>query len=150
MDGSSIKKAVEALTLFLQSLPSGSFFNVVSFGSGFNHLFPKAVEYSKENLENAISKCSNYTGDMGGTNLLSPIQNVLSANLATTSLPRHVFVLTDGEIEDPKATCQYISGFSHNTRVHTFGFGSGVDRYLVKEMAKNGKGKCFILSDISS
>jgi hypothetical protein len=30
--------------------------------------------------------------------------------------------------------------------VHTFGFGDGVDRYLVKELAKNGKGKSYFLS----
>ena len=65
-------------------------------------------------------------------------------------LPRHVFVLTDGGIEDPKGTCEFISGFSHQTWVHTFGFGSGVSIYLVKEMAKNGKGKCYILDDISA
>ena len=59
-------------------------------------------------------------------------------------------MLTDGEIDDPKETCEFISGFSHQTRVHTFGFGSAVDRYLVKEMAKNGKGKYFILDDTSA
>ena len=55
-----------------------------------------------------------------------------------SNLPRNVFVLTDGEIDNPKDTCQLIGQYSHDTKVHTFGFGSGVDRYLVKEMAKQG------------
>lgn len=35
MDGKRINKAKEALILFLKSLPIDSYFNVVSFGSGF-------------------------------------------------------------------------------------------------------------------
>ena len=87
---------------------------------------------------------------MGGTDLLSPMKTILQAVLINVELPRHVFVLTDGEIGDPKGTCEFISGFSHQTRVHAFGFGSQVDLYLVKEMAKNGKGKYYILNDTSA
>ena len=35
----AIKTAKEALKLFLHSLPDGSFFNVVSFGTNFEYLF---------------------------------------------------------------------------------------------------------------
>jgi len=43
MDGSSIKKAVEALTLFLQSIPSGSYFNIISFGHKHTKLYENSV-----------------------------------------------------------------------------------------------------------
>jgi hypothetical protein len=39
MSGSPIKLAVEALKLFLHSLPMGSKFNIVSYGSDFSTLF---------------------------------------------------------------------------------------------------------------
>jgi hypothetical protein len=42
--------AVEALKLFLHSLPLGSKFNVVSFGSIFTKLFPESVDYDEKNL----------------------------------------------------------------------------------------------------
>jgi hypothetical protein len=35
MDGTSIDLAIEALKLFLHSLPAGCYFNVYSFGSNF-------------------------------------------------------------------------------------------------------------------
>ena len=46
MHGQSINLAVEALLLFLHSLPLGSKFNVYSFGSRFVKLFPTSVFYS--------------------------------------------------------------------------------------------------------
>lgn len=55
MYGSTIRLAVEALKLFLYSLPSGCKFNVVSFGSGFEFMFKKSVEYTDENLNKAVS-----------------------------------------------------------------------------------------------
>ena len=39
----AIKTAKESLKLFLHSLPDGSFFNVVSFGSNFEYLFEESV-----------------------------------------------------------------------------------------------------------
>ncbi len=50
MEGSSIKLAVEALKLFLYSLPIGSKFNVISFGSKFYNLYNFAIEYNNESL----------------------------------------------------------------------------------------------------
>lgn len=38
-----IKLAQDALTLFLHSLPEGSKFNIVQFGSGYNKTFPSSV-----------------------------------------------------------------------------------------------------------
>ena len=55
MSGSPIQLAVGALKLFLHSLPIGSKFNVVSFGSNFEKLFPDSVEYNEENLKIAVS-----------------------------------------------------------------------------------------------
>ena len=113
-------------------------------------MFGKSVKYTKESLDQAINELKSFGGDMGGTNLLSPLQDLLPKPKINNDFPRNVFILTDGEIDDPKGTCQYISQFSHHTRVHTFGFGSGVDRYLVKELAKQGKGTYAILEDTSS
>ena len=48
---STIKMAREALILFLLSLPSGSKFNVCSYGSHFEFIFPdvRSVPYNDEN-----------------------------------------------------------------------------------------------------
>ena len=40
MDGRRIKKAVQAICLFIKSLPEDSYFNVVSFGSEYEKIWP--------------------------------------------------------------------------------------------------------------
>lgn len=39
MKGKPLEKAIDALKLFLQSLPSDSYFNIISFGSKFAKLY---------------------------------------------------------------------------------------------------------------
>lgn len=46
MSGESINLSVEALKLFIYSLPMGSRFNIYSFGSDYEKVFPHIVEYN--------------------------------------------------------------------------------------------------------
>jgi hypothetical protein len=98
MSDKPIKKAVEALTLFLQSLPSDSYFNVISFGSGFITLFPKSRKYDKYSLKEAISEISGYTADLGGTEIFEPIKDVLCMKERIKSYNKQIFLLTDGDV----------------------------------------------------
>jgi hypothetical protein len=55
MFGEPIKLAVEALKLFLHSIPPDSKFNVYSFGTEFKKIFNESVKYNEESLKNALS-----------------------------------------------------------------------------------------------
>ena len=67
MEGNRIKKATEALILFIKSLPTDSYFNVVSFGSNYQSLFPSSVQYSDKWISKAVEKIFIMSADMGGT-----------------------------------------------------------------------------------
>jgi hypothetical protein len=77
MDGTYIKLAVEALKLFLHSIPLGSKFNIISFGSDYAKLFPTSVEYGEETFAKALFAVKKFSADMGGTELFRPLKDVL-------------------------------------------------------------------------
>lgn len=53
-------------------------------------------------------------------------------------------------ISDAFEVCKIVGKESHQTRVHAFGFGRDVDKYLVKELAKQGKGTYKFINDDNS
>ena len=111
--GGSIADARKALLLFLKSLPAGCYFNIVGFGSRYASLFPKSVPYNQENLETATAHARSIAADMGGTELLLPLRYVFFQELLP-SLPRQVFVITDGAVSN---TAQCIEEVEKNSAV---------------------------------
>jgi hypothetical protein len=50
MSGQAMVDSVRTLRLFLQSLPTSVYFNIVSFGSKHSSLFPKPAPMNNANL----------------------------------------------------------------------------------------------------
>jgi hypothetical protein len=146
MSGNSINMAKEAAIFFLKSLSEGSFFNVVSFGSSHSKLFPASVPVSSPNITQAITLLSEFSADMGGTNILNPLEAVY-AEMENSALPRSLYMLTDGEVEDRDSVIACISRHSKQVRVHAFGIGSGVDRNLILQAAEAAKGCAEFISN---
>ena len=102
MGGSYIKSAADTLILFLRSIPPGCFFNVIGFGSTFSSLFKESVPYDQVNLDIAIKHVESLEADLGGTELFSPLKHIFGLELVN-GLPRQIFVLTDGAVDDTSA-----------------------------------------------
>lgn len=102
MRGSYIRSARETLVLFLKSIPPGCSFNVIGFGSRFTSLFPTSVTYNQQNLDVAIRHAESVDADLGGTELLGPLEHIFQQPFIS-GLPRQVFVLTDGSVSNTHA-----------------------------------------------
>ena len=147
MKGDRIEMAKKAAILFLNSLPTGSLFNIVSFGTKFEFMFSKSQPNTKDFVRTAIDKVSKFDGDMGGTNIYKPLSRVLSM-AAVREYPRTIFLLTDGQVNIFGEVLEMIGKHSGKCRVHAFGIGEGVDVLLIKNSAKAGKGSAsFIKND---
>lgn len=95
-----INLAQSALRLFLHSLPDGSKFNIVQYGSRFTSTFPKSVVYDETNLKQALKDVDTYhERSMGGTNIFEPLEHIFSQE-RDKKLDRQVFLLTDGAVRN--------------------------------------------------
>jgi hypothetical protein len=65
-----------------------------------------------------------FEADMGGTNIIEPLEAVFNMN-RKKNFPRHVFLLTDGDVDNPKLVTNIIKKNAANNRVHSIGVGSG-------------------------
>lgn len=139
MQGSRIDTAREATLLFIKSLPPGCLFNVISFGTGMEKLFPNSVPYNGETVEKAARAVSTFMADMNGTNILNPLQAALALT-PNPLFPRSIFLLTDGAVSNKDAVISLVEGQAKNVRVHAFGIGDGVSTELVIGVANAGNG----------
>ncbi|XP_054883861.1 von Willebrand factor A domain-containing protein 5A-like isoform X2 [Poeciliopsis prolifica] len=134
-----ISSARDTLLLLLKSLPMGCYFNIYSFGSSFEHIFPKSVEYSEKTMEEALNKVEKMESDLGGTEILQPLKHIYS-QACIPKHPRQLFVFTDGEVGNTKEVTDLVKKNAGSHRCFSFGIGEGASSALINGMAKEGRG----------
>ena len=139
MQGSSIEEVRNALQLCLRSMIPGCRFNIVGFGSTYRALFKESRVYDEASLAEASTHVAKLEADLGGTEVLPALQFVL-AGRADRSLPRHIVVLTDGEVTNTDAVLALARTNSADARIFTFGIGAGASHHLVNGLARAGGG----------
>ena len=130
MMGKRIYLALEALKLFLHSIPYGSKFNVIRYGTDYNILFPRSMECDDNVLDIALHHLKDLDADMGGTEIFEPLSEVFKT-VPSENTERHIYLLTDGAIFNTQEVIDLISVNKRNTRVHTFGMGDGASSELI-------------------
>ncbi|XP_076002900.1 von Willebrand factor A domain-containing protein 5A isoform X23 [Genypterus blacodes] len=140
-----ISSARDTLLLLLKSVPMGCHFNIYSFGSSFEHIFPKSVKYSQETMDEALKKVETMEADMGGTEILQPLKHIYSQP-CIPSQPRQLFVFTDGEVGNTKDVIHLVKKNSGSHRCFSFGIGEGASSALINGVAKEGGGHAQFIS----
>ncbi|XP_077964130.1 von Willebrand factor A domain-containing protein 5A-like isoform X7 [Gasterosteus aculeatus] len=139
MHGERIKNARDTLLLLLKSLPLGCYFNIYSFGSSFEHIFPKSEEYNQKTMEEALKKVEEMEANLGGTEILKPLKHIYRQP-SIPSQPRQLFVFTDGEVGNTKEVINLVKQNSASHRCFSFGIGEGASSALINGLAKEGGG----------
>ncbi|CAF1335234.1 unnamed protein product [Adineta steineri] len=132
-----IDYARQAMSIFIKSLPVGSYFNIFRFGSTyeqFNHN-QITIEYNEESAKKATKYITNMKANLGGTELYSVLSH-LQMTPPKTNYSRQIFLLTDGEIDDVDKVLRLCYSMSNTTRIFSFGLGSAPSRALVKGLAR--------------
>lgn len=145
--GGRMSTLVAALKVFLKSLPVSVKFNICSFGSHHQFMFPKSKTYDQFSLEEAIGSVESFSANLGGTEMYSAIEATVKNRLP--SLPLELLVLTDGEIWKQEELFSYIntSCTGSSVRVFSLGIGSGASTSLVEGIARAGNGFAQFVDD---
>ncbi|KAM9296999.1 von Willebrand factor A domain-containing protein 5B1, partial [Gastrophryne carolinensis] len=144
MSGVNIARVRDAMLVILKSLMPTSLFNIIGFGSSFKSLFPCSQTYNEESLAVACDSVRRLRADMGGTNILSPLNWILRQPVCR-GYPRLLFLLTDGAVSNTGKVIELIRQHSSFTRCYSFGIGQNACRRLVQGVASVSKGSAEFL-----
>ena len=150
MRGEPLEVAVQALILFLQSLPAGSYYQIIGFGTYYKLYDKSPKEYTQKNIEESIGSVKTLYGDLGGTDIYSPLNYIYHyyESYDKLKLPINIFLLTDGEIEDKDDTLKLIEQHSNEFSIYSIGIGEYFDSDLIKNAGILGKGNYNFCPDI--
>ena len=138
MSGFPIEKAKETMKLALDNLYPYDTFNLITFAGDEHVLFPQPVPATKENLAKAQAFLESREGG-GGTEMMKAIK----ASMDPSDQQDHVRIvcfMTDGYVGNDMEIIGEVQKHP-NARVFAFGIGSSVNRYLLDNMAKYGRGE---------
>jgi len=149
MSGFPIEKSKEVMTRMLGAMRAADTFNIITFAGDHHVLWPAPRPATEENLKLARVFVESRKGG-GGTEMMKAIDAALRQTTLeaardrgeSASVPptRIVSFLTDGYVGNDLAIVDAIRRHSGTTRVFSFGIGNSVNRYLLAEMARAGRG----------
>ncbi len=139
MSGDSIEEARRALALSLRTLDQSDTFNIVCFGSSHASLWDAPKPYNQANLDIATGYLAQVGANMGGTEILRPLQ-AITASAPAEGRVRQVVLLTDGQVSNEADVIELCRKHAGHTRVFAFGIGAGVSEHLVRGVARASRG----------
>ena len=142
MKGKRIKIASEALKLFIQSLPAGSYYQIIGFGSDYKKYDEIPKEYNKKNINEIMEVIDKLDAGLGGTEIAKPLKEIYSSNhiYDKINLPKNIFLLTDGYTLDKKEALNLIEKNSSKFTIYSIGIEKNFDEDLIKNAGILGKG----------
>jgi Ca-activated chloride channel family protein len=142
--GFPIEKSKELTLAMIDKLRPDDLFNVVTFTTGVNFLWPESVPKTPERVREARQFVLGLNAG-GGTNFLPP----LTATMAKPPLDGRLKLIvfnSDGFVGDDFDILQMVQTHRLNARLFTFGIGNSVNRFLIDGMSAEGRGASEIVT----
>lgn len=138
MEGFPIEKAKESMKMALDNLYPTDTFNLITFAGDTNILFDQPVPATRANLDRAQEFLAAREGD-GGTEMMKAVKAALAPSDAQDHI-RIVCFMTDGQVGNEDEIIAEVKKHP-KARVFSFGIGDSVNRFLLDNIAKEGRGE---------
>ena len=99
-------------------------------------------------IDESIKQITLFKADLCGTKISKPLKFSYSLPDLGHS-PKMVFMLTDGDVRHPDPVIKIAKENSKKCRTYTIGVGNGASAYLVREIAKHGRGRHIMIKESS-
>ena len=143
--GEPLKKCQELMRRFINGLNPNDTFNIMDFSDTTRQLSPVPLPNTESNRNHALNYINRLNAG-GGTHMLRGIQAVLNFPEVEPGRLRSIVLLTDGYIGNEN---QILAEVQHHlkpgNRLHSFGAGSSVNRFLLNRIAEIGRGISHII-----
>jgi Ca-activated chloride channel homolog len=138
MMGEPLDKARAAMRFALEQMGPKDTFQIVDFASGVSSLAPRPLDNTPDNVARGLQFIERMTSE-GGTEMLAGMRAALEGPTSPGRL-RIVAFMTDGYIGNDGEVLAYVDQHVGRARLFSFGVGEEVNRYLLDEMSRRGRG----------
>ena len=152
MSGKPISLVIQTLKVFMLSLPKGSYYQLIGFGSNYKLYSDKPLSYTKENINKTILDIENLNEDLGGTDIFQPLEYVYNnlKNNENLNLPQNIFILTDGYTGQKEKALDLIEKNNNDCQVYSYGIGNSFDYDFIRTAGECGHGAFKFINNIEN
>lgn len=138
MNGEPIAASKRFMASALAALRPGDYFRIIRFSNDATQFSAGAVPATQTNKSAGLRFVQGLQAS-GGTEIDNAIRTAFATRQPPETL-RIVVFLSDGYIGDEAKVLRTIRGGIGGARIYAFGVGAAVNRYLLEEMADEGRG----------
>lgn len=138
MSGAPMEASKAFMRHALKNLRAQDYFRIIRFSSNSSEFSPGAIAAKPANLRAGIAYVNQLSAG-GGTQILGGLQRAYAAPSKRNVL-RIVVFLSDGYVGNEAEILRTVSQSAGQGRLYAFGVGTSVNRYLIAEMARQGRG----------
>jgi Ca-activated chloride channel family protein len=138
MSGLPIEASKTFMRHALAALRPTDYFRVIRFSNNASEFSSGPVPATYRNLQAGVAYVNSLSAN-GGTEVLTGLQLAYGVAQSPGTL-RVVVFLSDGYVGNEPEILRLVAESVGRGRLYAFGIGSGVNRYLIAEMARLGRG----------
>jgi Ca-activated chloride channel family protein len=138
MSGLPIEASKTFMRHALQALRPADHFRIIRFSNNASEFTSGPVPATSANVRGGLAYIDRLTAD-GGTEVLAGLRQAYGVAQSPGTL-RVVVFLSDGYVGNEPEILRMVAASVGQGRLYAFGIGSAVNRYLIEEMARHGRG----------
>lgn len=147
MSGQPLDSSKLFMTEALKHLRPSDSFRIVKFSSNATSFSPQALPATPENVRKGLQWVESLSTD-GGTEMVAGVNAAFKVPIEPGVL-RIVVFLTDGYIGNEADVIALVNQERGDARLFALGIGSSVNRWLLEELAREGRGVARVVLDPS-